>query len=108
MDILNDWIYAPLPWDGVDFDEIEKALGFKLFIWQKTFITRGQYRRTGQTTAEAIKRLLEKDKPLDLRRYRYQNARERFEMQELIKIYEKFKAVGVETCEVIMPERRQL
>lgn len=37
MDILKDWIYAELPPEGVDFKEIEEAMGFKLFIWQKYF-----------------------------------------------------------------------
>ncbi len=106
MDILKDWIYAELPPEGVDFKEIEEALGFKLFIWQKYFIVRGKYRRTGLTTAKAIRRLLKKDEPLDMRNYRPTNSEERFEMKETLKIYEKLQAAGVETCKVIMPRRR--
>ena len=30
----NEWIYRTMPDEGVDFDKIEKALGFKLFGWQ--------------------------------------------------------------------------
>lgn len=106
MDILKDWIYAELPPEGVDFKEIEEAMGFKLFIWQKYFIVRGKYRRTGLTTAKAIRRLLKKDEPLDMRNYRPTNSEERFEMEETLKIYEKLQAAGVETCKVIVPRRR--
>lgn len=102
-DYLTD---AELPPEGVDFKEIEEALGFKLFIWQKYFIVRGIYRRTGLTTAKAIRRLLKKDEPLDMRNYRPTNSEERFEMKETLKIYGKLQAAGVETCKVIMPRRR--
>lgn len=53
---FNEWIYRTIPDEGVDFDKIEKALGFKLFIWQKTFITRGVFRQYGETTAICIRR----------------------------------------------------
>lgn len=38
FDPLPQWIYSPVndpKWDNL-FEQIEKALGFKLFIWQKT------------------------------------------------------------------------
>lgn len=45
---------------------IEKALGFKLFFWQKTYITRGCFRQTGRTTAIIIRILTQGTKPVDL------------------------------------------
>ena len=56
----NNWIYNPLnepEWDS-KFKEIEKALGFELFFWQKTYIARGEYRLSGRTTAGILRDLL--------------------------------------------------
>lgn len=53
----------------VDFDVIEKALGFRLFGWQKDYISTGcayTSRRTGKTTAEILHQLLSVDEePID-------------------------------------------
>ncbi|MCI8371286.1 MAG: DUF4406 domain-containing protein [Lachnospiraceae bacterium] len=47
--------------------EIESALGFRLFTWQKSYIAYGNYRRIGKTTAHILRQLLylESD-PMDL------------------------------------------
>ena len=102
----NEWIYRTMPDEGVDFDKIEKALGFKLFIWQKTFITRGQFRQYGETTARCIRRLLQKDNPIDYRR-RIEHAQEFFERREMIRIHDQLQAAGVEVCEILRPERKK-
>lgn len=55
MEKIPEWIYAPTnfsPELEKTFAAVEKALGFKLFIWQKTFIANTTYRRSGRTTAE--------------------------------------------------------
>lgn len=104
----NSWIYAPLPEYEEFFQKIEKALGFKLFVWQKYFIAWGQkyfiawgvWRRLGKTTAQHIRRLVMDKEPVYIPK-KPRNAREKFENEELIRIYEKLKAGGVPTCEVI-------
>lgn len=43
MEKIPEWIYAPTnfsPELEKTFAAVEKALGFKLFIWQKTFIAK--------------------------------------------------------------------
>lgn len=100
----NEWIYRTMPEEGVDFDKIEKALGFKLFVWQKTFIIRGVFRQYGATTAICIRRLLQKDNPIDYRK-RIVHAQELFERQEMIRIHDQLQAAGVEVCEILRPER---
>ena len=96
----NSWIYAPLPEYEELFQKIEKALGFKLFVWQKYFIARGMWRRLGKTTAQQIRRLVMDKEPVYIPK-KPRSAREKFENEELIRIYEKLKAGGVPTCEVI-------
>lgn len=60
MEKIPEWIYAPTnfsPELEKTFAAVEKALGFKLFIWQKTFIANTTYRRSGRTTAEILRDL---------------------------------------------------
>lgn len=83
----------------MDFTEIEEALGFKLFIWQKTYITRGEWRQIGASTAQSIRRLLQVDKPLKL--YANVSPRERIENQITLGICQQFHNAGIETCKVI-------
>lgn len=45
------------------FEAIEKVLGYKLFIWQKTFIAHGYFRQYGATTAEILRDLMAVDAP---------------------------------------------
>lgn len=56
MDKNMDWIYRPINEPDLEsiLAEVEKALGFKLFVWQKTFIATGVFRQYGATTAEII------------------------------------------------------
>ena len=57
MEKIPEWIYAPTnfsPELEKTFAAVEKALGFELFIWQKTFIANTTYRRSGRTTAEIL------------------------------------------------------
>lgn len=42
MNNAPDWIYRDIPTrNNIDYEKVEEALGFKLFIWQKTLIERG-------------------------------------------------------------------
>ncbi len=66
-----EWLYHT-PFEGrswVDFNAVEKALGFRLFGWQKEYILTGcayAARRTGKTTAMILYELLDIDgKPID-------------------------------------------
>lgn len=59
-DELPKWIYRPVNdplWDNL-FEQIEEALGFKLFFWQKTYIMGLGYRCSGQTTADVLRNLV--------------------------------------------------
>lgn len=83
------------------FEAVEKALGFKLFFWQKTFIERGNFRCYGETTAVALRELSEITKPpLDLTEYRRKPQRERIYYEELLKIKEILDDAGVPTRKV--------
>lgn len=69
-----EWIYhTPKEYCcTVNFDAVEKALGFRLFGWQKDYILSGRAyagRRTGKTTAEILHQLLSVDEePIDFSR----------------------------------------
>lgn len=56
---LEQMVYGDIPQSKIDFKAIEKALGFKLFYWQKTYIETGIYRRYGDTTAQILRQLLD-------------------------------------------------
>lgn len=102
-----EWIYRPVNdpmWDDL-FERIEYALGFKLFIWQKTYIMGLEYRQSGHTTAEILKNLLRVNisKPIYLEPPR--NRREDFYQHELIEIKRKLDAKDIISRNV---ERRNL
>ena len=90
---VDNWLHMPCPGHEELFQKIEKALGFKLFTWQKTFLITGEYRRIGDTTARSIKQLLE-DKEINLQ-IPPRNARQRFEQKELLRIYDMLKPTGL-------------
>lgn len=69
-----EWLYhtSKACYGDVDFDAVEKALGFRLFGWQKDYIIIGcayASRRTGKTTAGILHQLLSVDEePIDFSR----------------------------------------
>lgn len=100
MEHNNNWIYRQIPTSPYmekQLEAVEKALGFKLFVWQKTFIVTGHFRQYGKTTAEILKDLLAiDDEPLDYSA-RPGNARAQFYRDETKKIKEKLDAAGIIT-----------
>ena len=94
----NGWIYRnPFPEHEELFKRIEAALGFNLFVWQKSFIVMGHFRQYGETTARILRELLDTEAvPLDYTR-RCMSHREDFYRQELRKIQERLKDAGIKT-----------
>lgn len=96
----DDWIYAPVndpEWNRM-FEEVEKALGFKLFIWQKSYILGQGFRQYGETTAKALQELLfgVDEEPIDYSKPA-PNKRWIFYTDELRKIKEKLDNAGIKT-----------
>lgn len=92
-----------------DWDAIERALGFKLFVWQKMWVddlcdVYGQ-RRTGKTVAGCLKMLLAGDmsKPIDMS-MPPTNAQNRVFRDTLQDIKKKLDEAGVETRPVFFSE----
>lgn len=79
-----------------EFEAIEKALGFELFVWQKSYIERGEFRKIGKTTAEAIRELIV---PGNIINYSEppRNIRERLHRSTLLEIKQKFEESGIKT-----------
>lgn len=89
------------------FEAIEKALGFKLFTWQKTYIVHGQYRQYGATTAEILRGLIQvKAFPLDYTR-RPTSQREARYRDFLREIKQQLDDAGVPTREVFFNQRQK-
>ena len=90
-----------LPLSNIDFKAIEKALGIKLFYWQKTYIETGVYRRYGDTTARVLRELLDpnrKDVPIILNNHRgWTIAEENVYKNMMREIKLKLDAAGIET-----------
>lgn len=94
----NEWIYENFyPEHEELFEKVEKALGFKLFLWQKYFVITGRFRRYGKTTAEILRELLTVDgKPIDYRK-RPGSIEEDFYRRKTKEIQKKLKEAGIET-----------
>lgn len=93
-----------------DWDMIEKALGFKLFVWQKMWIddlcdVYGQ-RRTGKIVADCLKMLLAGDmsEPIDMS-MPPTNAQYRAFRDTLQDIKKKLDEAGVETRPVFFCQK---
>ena len=100
MDKNMDWIYRTVTMD-TDLEKtreaVEKALGFKLFVWQKTYIERGYFRRYGATTAEILRELLNvSEAPLDYTR-KPSSRMQSIYREELKEIKKKLDAAGITT-----------
>lgn len=93
-----DWIYeSDFPENEEMFKEIEAALGFKLFLWQKAFIITGQFRKYGETTAKVLQDLLNvAGMPIDYTK-RPRNDREKIYRQKTREIQERLHKAGIKT-----------
>jgi len=103
------WIYRPINWTGCDLEknieEVEKAMGFKLFIWQKAYILFGEFRQMGATTAEILRDLLDVSAtPIDYSR-RETTCEAKFYRLELRRIKAKLDSAGIPTRTVFFSDR---
>lgn len=110
MEHNNDWIYRQIPTSPYmekKLEAVEKALGFKLFVWQKTFITTGYFRQYGETTARILKDLLDTDdEPLDYSA-RPRDIRAQFYRDETRKIKEKLDTARIITRTVFFTKNEK-
>lgn len=96
-----EWIYhAPKEYCcTVNFDAVEKALGFRLFGWQKDYILSGcayAGRRTGKTTAEILHQLLSvNEEPINFS-IPPLNRRVAIVRQDFRDIWERLRDAGIE------------
>lgn len=86
------------------FKEIEKALGFDLFIWQKTFISMGVMRHAGETTARCLRSLVFDNCPIDFSNPPSSN-REKCERYQMLRIKEKLDEEGIQTNPIFTTKR---
>lgn len=97
--VLDKYIYSNHAFtpDQVElFEKIEKALGFKLFRWQKTYLITGTFRQYGKTTAKILRNLLAaNDPPLDLSTAR--NVIDRLHRKYYRDIQERLMKAGIPT-----------
>lgn len=95
-----EWVYhAPKEYCcTVNFDAVEKALGFRLFGWQKDYILSDcayAGRRTGKTTAVILHQLLSvNEEPIDFSRPSPSKRMVIFR-QDFRDIWEKLRDVGI-------------
>lgn len=106
---IPTWIYRPVGDPNGEFEQkiraVERALGFDLFVWQKTYIQSGEFRQMGATTAEILRELLDvKSDPLDYSRPAA-SVRERFYRDELRQVKAKLESEGIPTRIVYFSER---
>ena len=99
---IANWIYRSINSPDSEFDKtiraVESALGFKLFVWQKAFIERGEFRCMGATTAEILRDLLDVSAlPIDYSEPE-RNFIERFYRWEL-------RGIKLKLCEAGIPTR---
>lgn len=94
----DSWIYRnPYPEHEELFKRIEAALGFKLFVWQKSFIVKGDFRQYGRTTARILGELLDTEAaPLDFTK-QARSHRDNLYKQEFREIQERLQNVGIKT-----------
>ncbi len=106
--VLNDYLryhdsHSAL-FEEEKFKEIEKALGFDLFIWQKTFISMGVMRQTGETTARCLRSLVFGNCPIDFSNPP-SSQREACERYQMLRIKEKLDEEGIQTNPIFTTKR---
>lgn len=82
----------------VDFDAVEKALGFRLFGYQKSYILRQGFCQMGRATSEILQMLFDKDQynnPIDFT-YPPINKPNAIFRQQFRDLWEKLHNAGIE------------
>lgn len=108
-----EWIYSNggigSTWLYGEIDEIEKALGFRLFFWQKYYMVYQFFRCYGETTAKNLTELItyRDKKPLDFRKMS-SNRKERHAQYDLLRLKKKLDDAGIRTREVLLPEGKDI
>lgn len=113
--IEREWMYSKSePGKENLYQDIGKALGFELFVWQKAYIETGHFRKMGHTTAHILRHLLAvEEPPMDLSTLRSaSNYSDRSGthyipcfVMEVKKIYSKLKEYGIRTREVLFTKK---
>lgn len=99
--------YFPTP-ERELFAAVEKALGFKLFFWQKIFILRGEFRQYGATTARILRDLIGPSlAPIEFINPP-QNQREVFYRHQLRKIQVRLIECGISTNPVFWSHKDRM
>lgn len=98
--------YNPDPFSEGMFNKIEKALGFKLYTWQKTFIISGTFRLYGHTTAFILNELVNPGTYfIDLTPI---HQSDKFYEGEKYRLYKLLKDTGVIKAEVIVEAHNKI
>lgn len=92
--------YAYLQKDKEIFEKIEKALGFRLYSWQQSYIYTGHFRQIGSSTAECLKRLLFNDSPIDFSE-KPRSMQEDCERSVMFRIYNTLQEAGIKTNPIL-------
>lgn len=80
-------------------DQVEKALGFPLYYWQKTYIAYGTFRGYGATTATVLQHLMDIDAPpIDIRSH---TVSTKAYTSALTRLYTQLREAGVPTRAVL-------
>lgn len=96
--IGSTWLYG-------EIDEIEKALGFRLFFWEKYYMVHQYFRCYGETTAKNLTELItyRDKKPLDFRKSPI-TRKELHARYDLLRLKKKLDDAGIQTRKVLLPE----
>lgn len=105
---FSEWIYGDIgisdSWLCGEIDEIENALGFRLFCWQKYYMVYQRFRCYGETTAKNLTELVtyRNDEPLDFRK-KASTHKECCERYDLLRLKKKLDDAGIQTRKVLLP-----
>lgn len=105
---LNPYREMPLMDEKLEawITAVEKALGYKLFFWQKTYIEKGAFRQYGETTAKILRELSQTELlPIDFRQYRRHGRREHIYCEQLLETKAILDNAGIQTRAVITCEK---
>lgn len=110
--IEAQWIYhMPVEiYNIFNFNDIEKAIGFRLFSWQKSYILGKGYRKMGRTTAEILHMLLDKnkmDEPIDFSKPP-RNKRQQSFRNDFYDVWNKLNSANIKMRKVMWNEKDKI